>query len=274
MVALCGKNRVAVAALGHLVHVLDANWPDTRLVAVPNAGDEGKDGWQPSFRAAAQRLGVPIVDMASLHPVADLVLVSLEYDKIIRTAKFASQRLYNIHFSALPAYRGVFTSMWPILNGETHSGVTLHFIDPGIDTGAIVAQRLFGIPSYCTSRQLYEMFLDHGIELFRSSIASLLSGTPAGVPQDEAKASYYSRSSLDLSQREIDLTAAAERISRFVRTMAFPEYQLPTLSGRRVRNCRVVSGSTSERAGTLLRETELSSSFATGDGGIVELVWD
>ena len=274
VLAICGKNRIAVSALAHAAHLLAARQSATKLVAVPNPDDSGADGWQPSFKRAAQRLGIPVAEMASLYDTPGLVLISLEYSRIIRVAKFASQRLFNIHFSALPAYRGVFTSIWPILNGESQSGVTLHFIDPGIDTGAIVAQRVFPLPGYVTSRQLYEMYLNEGFELFCSTVSSLLDGVPAATPQDESRASYYSRQSLDLSQREIDLDRPAADVSRFVRAFAFPEYQLPTLRGRRVRNCRVLDARTDRTAGTVILETAHSTAYAVRDGGVVELEWE
>lgn len=273
VVAICGKNRIGASGLAYAVHLVAARWPNTRLVAIPGPDDPLVDGWQPSMRQAAMRLQVPIVEITSLFEIPDLVLISLEYSKLVRVAKFASPRLYNIHFSALPAYRGMFTAIWPILNGEKESGVTLHLMDAGADTGPIIAQRVFPISSYWTSRHVYEAYLNEGLELFRDSLESLISGTPPMTPQDESRASYYLRSSLDLTKREIDLTRPAEEVSRFVRALAFPEYQLPTLRGRRVKNCRIIPATTKKSAGTALLETPISTSFATGDGGVVELSW-
>jgi methionyl-tRNA formyltransferase len=48
---LCGKNDAAVASLEHLVEKGDEVW------AIGVAGDDGRDGWQRSFRGAAGRLG-------------------------------------------------------------------------------------------------------------------------------------------------------------------------------------------------------------------------
>lgn len=274
VLAIGGKNRIAVQALAHAKHFLAASESETRLVAVPNPEDAGADSWQPSLRAAAERWNVPVVDIKSLYEIASLVLVSLEYSRIIRVARFASDRLYNIHFSALPAYRGVFTSIWPILNGEDTAGVTLHVIDSGIDTGAVVAQRLFPLSEYVTSRELYDMYMNEGFELFRTQLDALLRGAPATTAQDETRATYYNRQSIDLSVREIDLTRPAAEVSRFVRAFAFPEYQLPILGGRRVRNCRVLTASTQKTPGSVVSETPYSTAYATGDSGVIELEWE
>ena len=273
VVAICGKNRIAASGLAYAVHMFAARWPSSRLVAIPGPDDPIVDGWQPSMRQASMRLQVPIVEMTSLQDIPDLVLISLEYSRIVRVAKFKSPNLYNIHFSALPKYRGMYTSIWPILNGEKESGVTFHVMDAGADTGPIISQRIFALPHYWTSRRLYEAYLDEGLELFRQTLETLVLGTGQPQVQDESKMSYYFKSSFDFSKREIDLTKPAEEVSRFVRALAFPEYQLPVLKGRRVKNCRILPLESKEPAGTVLLDTAISTSFAVGGGGVVELQW-
>ena len=49
-----------------------------------------------------------------------------------------SKELFNFHFSLLPKYRGCHTNFFQIYNGEKYSGVTLHKINNGIDTGPII----------------------------------------------------------------------------------------------------------------------------------------
>ena len=51
----------------------------------------------------------------------------------------------NIHSSLLPAYRGVHPVSWALINGEPETGVTIHRIDRGVDTGGIVASRAIPI---------------------------------------------------------------------------------------------------------------------------------
>jgi methionyl-tRNA formyltransferase len=201
------------------------------------------------------------------------VLFSLEYDRILKVDRFASQRLFNIHFSALPRYRGVFTSIWPILNGETESGVTLHRIDPGVDTGDIIAQRRFPLSSHLTARQLYDLYEDEAGVLFAEWFTRLLEEDPPGTAQDSDQASYYDRASLDLSSVEVDLNRSAEQVCRFVRAFTFPEYQLPTLNGRAIRSCGVIPGRSDGRPGRMLRRSPVSSSYVVADGQMVELVW-
>ena len=272
-VVLCGKGRIATSALSFCVHHVATQRLPSRVLACPNSDDRGYDTWQPSLIRAADQLRVERVNLCDVESDPSLVLISLEYDRIIRVNRFASRRLFNIHFSALPAYRGVYTSIWPLLRGEREAGVTLHYMDSGADTGAIVAQRRFPVPAHLTARHLYELYSDEGLALFREWLPVLLMTVPDATPQREDGASSFNRGSLDLRQREIDLTLPPERIGAFVRAYTFPEYQLPTLGGRAVRGCAVLPGHTEAAPATLLHETAFSSSYATGDGGIVELIW-
>lgn len=51
----------------------------------------------------------------------------------------------NLHPSLLPDYRGMSPQHWPIINGEKESGVTVHYVDSGVDTGDIIIQEKFSL---------------------------------------------------------------------------------------------------------------------------------
>ena len=150
IICLAGKNSIAVDAM---LHLIERGWKK-QLVVCANQTDNGVSSWQPSLLRFAREFGVRIVSLDEAQQIQDLIFISLEFDKIIRPSAFKSRRLYNIHFSALPAYKGLYTSALPILHGEGLSGVTLHEIDSGIDTGPIVAQTVFYLPKGCTARDL------------------------------------------------------------------------------------------------------------------------
>lgn len=59
----------------------------------------------------------------------------------------------NLHTSLLPSYRGLLPTFWALLNDEEYTGVTVHLIDEGIDTGEIICQQKIKINNK-TQRQL------------------------------------------------------------------------------------------------------------------------
>ena len=273
LIAICGKGRIASSALSFALHSIRARGFGATLVACPNADDRGYDTWQESLAATASELGIELRTTADLEGVERLLLVSLEYDRLIPVERFASRRLYNLHFSALPRYRGVYTSIWPLLNEEAESGVTLHELARGADTGPVVAQRRFPIPGHTTARLLYEMYMREAIILFHDWFPRLVEGVPPAVAQEESLASVYTRKSLDLRHVEVDLTRPAAEVCRQVRAFHFPEYQLPLFRGRAVRAAADLQVATELPAGTPLLRTAYSGSFAAGEGTTVELIW-
>lgn len=236
---IAGKNDIAVRCLAHLIG-LGIN-PE-RLCVVLNKDDAGRSTWQDSLGFHAARAGVAVISLDEVKPIASLWLFSVEFDQILRPEEFASDRLFNLHFSKLPAYRGVATSVWPILRGETETGVTLHRIDAGVDTGPILHQRVFALSSDWTARDLYFRYLDEGFLLFQESVAMLRAGTAILMPQDESAASLFRRRDLDFRRLVIDPTKPVRQVHDQIRAYSFWEYQLPEVVGRKVWSSRILDG--------------------------------
>lgn len=135
-ICIAGKNNIAVEITKYL-----KKKDDIEILAIPNSADNGIDGWQKSFYKFCLENSIPIISLEEAHKIENLIFLSLEFDKIVKPYEFLSDKLFNIHFSLLPKYKGMYTSALPILNNEKETGVTLHKIDTGIDTGEIIAQR-------------------------------------------------------------------------------------------------------------------------------------
>lgn len=267
VICLAGKNQVAVDCLEHL---LELGVPPRQLCVIGNREDESKHTWQPSFLSTAARLGIRVATIESLYGEKDLWFFSAEFDRLIRPERFSTKRLYNIHFSLLPAYRGVCTSVWPIVKGEKRTGVTFHEIDPGIDTGPILLQRAFDIGPDWTARDLYSAYQENGAALFRDALRGLGEGSLRAVAQDETKASLFLRKDIDFSNIHIGLNAPAAAIHDALRAYTFWEYQLPTVSGRKVWRSRLLGGKPSGPPGTV---THLDAwrALVSGSDGDVEI---
>lgn len=72
----------------------------------------------------------------------DLVVVS--GTRIIKNniLKGLNCRIVNLHVGITPEYRGVHGAYWALVNNDAeHAGVTLHYVDQGIDTGSVLAQK-------------------------------------------------------------------------------------------------------------------------------------
>jgi methionyl-tRNA formyltransferase len=72
----------------------------------------------------------------------------------------------NLHPSLLPAYRGPVPLFWQLRAGESQTGVTLHFMDEGADTGDIVAQTAVPLPDGISGMQAEQLLAEAGARLF------------------------------------------------------------------------------------------------------------
>ena len=226
-VCVAGKNEIALNAL----KLLQTRFQNDEICVIPNRDDTGIDTWQPSLLKYARRERIAILTLEQVQQIPNVLFLSLEFDKLLKVERFASKRLYNIHFSALPKYKGVYTSIMPILKGESSSGVTLHCIDNGIDTGDIIAQKIFSIDLQDTARDLYFKYLEQGFILLQENLDSLLGGNFQCTKQDFRESSYFSRTEIDVKNTHINLKKTSFEIHNQLRAFIFREYQLPCLNG-------------------------------------------
>lgn len=111
--------------------------------------------------------------------------ISYGYRHILTRAAIESSRapIINLHISYLPWNRGAHPNFWSFFDC-TPSGVSIHLIDGGIDTGPIIDQRYVNFPKELkTFAQTYR-HLNREIEaLFRQNLEEIIEGTYTAVPQ-------------------------------------------------------------------------------------------
>lgn len=266
MIVVAGKNNIAV----HAIEVLSKKFDKNNIVAIPNQGDIGHDTWQRSFRKAANKLGVKIRTLNDIKDAKNIeCFLSLECDQLIDPNRYPSDKIFNIHFSDLPKYKGMYTSFWPIYNGEKNSGVTLHRIDRGIDTGAIIAKEKFSISSNDRSMDMYIKYIASGIKLFDENINNLLAGNFSTTAQRSVKSTYYSKNSVDFSNLKINLYVTAWQLKRQVYAYTFRPYQLPVIHGRSVAEVKITSQRSLVKPGQLIRAGENFIVMSTIDFDVI-----
>lgn len=254
-ICVAGKNDIAVNVLSELI-TLRHQYDDFDIVVICNQNERGTDGWQRSLRKYAKQEKIPEVVLNDVYSYDELVFLSLEFDRIISPDKFLSKQLYNVHFSLLPAYKGMYTSALPILNDEDVTGVTFHRIARGIDTGEIIAQKAFPIENNDTARDLYLKYIKYGTELVESLLPQILENTCLSRPQPKEHSSYYSKESIDYENLVINLNETAYGISLQIRAFSFEEYQLPTVLGNTVCSFEILNTPSTHRPGELLSDTD------------------
>ncbi|MGZ3630109.1 MAG: methionyl-tRNA formyltransferase [Ktedonobacteraceae bacterium] len=97
----------------------------------------------------------------------------------------------NVHPSLLPANRGPEPLFWTFRVGSEQTGVTVHLMDEGLDSGAIVAQEAIAIPDGISYSDLEVLSAELGGKLLTQSVWDIYNGVAVLVRQDETKSSYH-----------------------------------------------------------------------------------
>lgn len=145
----------------------------------------------------------------------DLIVVAA-YGKILPKEILEIPRLgcLNIHASLLPKYRGAAPIQRCIMDGEKETGVTLMYMEEGLDTGDMIAKIATPIDKK-TAVELHEELAQMGAELLIQTIPDIKKGTITGVKQDDKEACYAPM--LFKKDGEIDFTKEPQEIECLVR---------------------------------------------------------
>ena len=147
---------------------------------------------------------------------ADIFIV-IAYGKFLPPDVLALPKHFciNLHASLLPKYRGAAPINWAVMRGESETGVTVMKMDPGMDTGDIVAQASCGIPDDITSAELRLKLADMGKQLLSETLPKIKAGTFSLLKQDPALATRAPKMHKDLGHIRWD--RAAKEIHDLVR---------------------------------------------------------
>lgn len=122
------------------------------------------------------------------------LIVSAYFNQILKPELIDIPRLgiLNIHPGWLPAYRGAMSYFWVLKNGSDKAGVSVHWIDKGIDTGALIKRRSFRISERMTQQNVLVLTAVIGAKLLQHVARTLINGeTPKTINADIQENSYY-----------------------------------------------------------------------------------
>ena len=151
------------------------------------------------------------------------ILISCGYPKIINKKILRSvEYAVNIHFGALPKYRGCHSIPMAILNNEKKIGVTFHLMDKGIDSGPIIKQYFIKNNKKNSCKELYLKAVFTASKKITIIIKNIIKKKIKLKTQNEKKSRYYSISSL--KNNKINYNSDINYINNFVRANYFPPF--------------------------------------------------
>lgn len=130
----------------------------------------------------------------------------------------------NLHPAYLPYNRGAYPNVWSIVE-RTPAGVTLHYIDAGVDTGDIIAQRQVPIEPIDTGETLYRKSEQACIELFKDTWPLIRSGRAPRISQQPDEGTYHRTRDVErIDHIDLDRKYTARELIDIIRARTFPPY--------------------------------------------------
>ena len=187
--------------------------------------------WFGSVAELAGERGIPVFAPEEInHPVwigriramAPDFLFSFYYRDLVgeELLSIPKHGCINLHGSLLPKYRGRVPINWAIINGETETGVTLHYMTKKADAGDIIDQEKFFITDDDTARTLFDKAVAATAVVLDRALPLLREGRAARIPQEESQATTFGKRGPE--DGRIDWNKSAKEIRNLVRGVTRP----------------------------------------------------
>ena len=238
---------------------LAGNGHDIAAVYCPLDPPSGK--FDP-VKTKALALGIPVRQHKSLKaPEVREEFIALNADlavlafvtQIVPPQVFSVPKLGSIcfHPSILPKYRGASAINWALIKGESITGLTIFWVDQGIDTGPILLQKTIAVDPDDTTGSLYfNKIFPIGVEAISEAVELIKAGNPPRIVQDESKANYDPICKDE--HAKIDWSKPAQEVYNLIRGCDPQPGAHTTYNGKLVRifDARLQPGNNSAPAGT------------------------
>src|SRR5205807_3657251 len=168
----------------------------------------------PVFQPAKIKNPQAIEQIRALAP--DLIVV-MAYGQILPRAVLDVPKVacLNLHASLLPRWRGAAPIQAAIAAGDRETGITVMYMDEGLDTGDVLLQRKIAIASNETGGSLHDKLAQIAPEALAEAILLLDKEKASRLPQENEFATYASK--LERKHGRIDWSESAETIERKIR---------------------------------------------------------
>ena len=152
-----------------------------------------------------------------IRALAPDVIVVMAYGQILPAAVLEIPNIacLNLHASLLPRWRGAAPIQAAIAAGDHETGITVIYMDEGLDTGDILLQRKIDILAPETGATLHDRLAQIAPEGLLESFRLFAAGNAPRIPQDESLASYAPK--LNREAGRINWNETAEVIERKIR---------------------------------------------------------
>ena len=184
----------------------------------------------PPVKVYADEHGIPALQPRTLRDGAfaewlkmtdpDLILV-VAFGMILpeNVLAYPKYGCINVHASLLPKYRGAAPMQRAIMNGESETGVTIMYMDAGLDTGDMIFCRSTPITETDTLESVHDRLAEMGAELLCDTVRQIEEGKPLPrEKQDDANSTYAAK--IERADAAIDFARPAKELDCLIRALS------------------------------------------------------
>ncbi|HEX2170900.1 MAG TPA: methionyl-tRNA formyltransferase [Dehalococcoidia bacterium] len=173
------------------------------------------------------------------------------------------------HPSLLPRHRGPSAINWAIIHGDTKTGLTIFWVDKGLDTGPILLQKEVEIGPDDTVGSIYfDRLFPLGVDALIEAVDLVKAGTAPKIPQDESQATYESR--CRDADGQIDWTKPAQQVYNLIRGCNPQPGASTTVNGQKLKifDARLEPGAAGGEPGDVVESGDQGFAVAAPGGRI------
>ena len=155
--------------------------------------------------------------VAEIRALAPDVIVVMAYGQILPRSVLEIPPIacLNLHASLLPRHRGAAPIQAAIVAGERETGISVMYMDEGLDTGDVLLQRPLGIAPNETGGSLHDRLAEIAPAALEEALELLQAGKAPRIPQEAAAATYAPK--LEREHGRVDWSEPAALIERKIR---------------------------------------------------------
>ncbi len=241
------------------------------------AKGRGRQVCAPPVKRCASDSGVPFIQPASVNaPEAHEALRAFEPDifavvafgQILKPETLAIPRLkpVNLHFSLLPRWRGAAPVQYAIWAGDAISGVTVQYMEVGLDEGDVLLQEETPIGPEETAGELMARMADAGADLLSRALTLIEAGQARPIPQDSSAVTWAR--ALRPEQGRLDWTQPAAALVNHIRAFNPAPGAFTAFAGEPLKVWRAVGVDREGEPGVVLGVEDDLLVVACGEGAV------
>ena len=186
----------------------------------------------PPVKVCAEEHGIPVYQpstlrgeefVALLDSLAPELIIVAAYGKILpeNVINYPSLGCINVHGSLLPRYRGAAPIQRAIIDGERETGITIMYMDVGLDTGDMLSKVVVPIENTDNFETMHDKLADAGAKLLVETVSALENGTASREKQDDSLSTYAAK--IENADCALDFDADAMSVFNRIRGLSpFP----------------------------------------------------